>query len=434
MSSTLTDRTEVLDSLDATSPDTSPDTSLEEFAESFEGPAETDPAPKAPAKGRRARLLALIVAGLLALGGGTAAAVAAVHKSIELDLDGDATSLGTFAGNVGDLLQEQGITLSEHDVVVPGPATPLSDGTVVAVRYAAQVPVTIDGEATSVWAVGDTAAAVLAELAAGGQDPVMVADRSAGVPALPLPLVADGPVEFLVDGESLTVQISGVADLASALLEAEIEVGAADRISVAAAADGPVVTITRISTEESTRTESIDFKTVERGSSDLYKGETRVVTEGTDGVRTFTYVDRLVDGEVTSSRLSAVEVTTKAVDRVVEFGTADRPAPEPSTPAPTSSRSASGSSGSSGGGGSAPSGTVWAQLAQCESGGNPRAVSANGLYYGLYQFSIGTWKSVGGTGLPSEASAAEQTQRAQTLQARSGWGQWPHCSSVLGLR
>ena len=76
---------------------------------------------------------------------------------------------------------------------------------------------------------------------------------------------------------------------------------------------------------------------------------------------------------------------------------------------------------------------VWAQLAQCESGGNPRTNTGNG-YYGLYQFSLSTWRSVGGSGLPSNASPEEQTMRAQILQARSGWGQWPACSRKLGLR
>lgn len=82
----------------------------------------------------------------------------------------------------------------------------------------------------------------------------------------------------------------------------------------------------------------------------------------------------------------------------------------------------------------AASGSTWDQLAQCESGGNPSVVSSNGLYHGLYQFSVGTWQSLGGTGLPSQASPEEQTRLAQALQARSGWGQWPHCSSKLGLR
>ena len=78
--------------------------------------------------------------------------------------------------------------------------------------------------------------------------------------------------------------------------------------------------------------------------------------------------------------------------------------------------------------------STWDKLAQCESGGNPSIVSSDGLYHGLYQFSVATWRSVGGTGLPSQASAAEQTKRAKILQARSGWGQWPHCSAKLGLR
>jgi hypothetical protein len=40
---------------------------------------------------------------------------------------------------------------------------------------------------------------------------------------------------------------------------------------------------------------------------------------------------------------------------------------------------------------------------------------------------------VGGSGLPSDASAAEQTMRAQILQQRAGWGQWPACARKLGL-
>lgn len=72
----------------------------------------------------------------------------------------------------------------------------------------------------------------------------------------------------------------------------------------------------------------------------------------------------------------------------------------------------------------------WGALARCESGGNPRAVNAAG-YYGLYQFSRSTWRSVGGSGLPSHASAGEQTVRAQTLFRRSGSSPWPVCGRRL---
>ena len=68
-----------------------------------------------------------------------------------------------------------------------------------------------------------------------------------------------------------------------------------------------------------------------------------------------------------------------------------------------------------------------AAIAQCESGGNPAAVSADGTYRGLFQFDYGTWASVGGTGDPAAASVAEQVKRASILYARSGSSPWPIC-------
>jgi hypothetical protein len=77
-------------------------------------------------------------------------------------------------------------------------------------------------------------------------------------------------------------------------------------------------------------------------------------------------------------------------------------------------------------------GSVWDQLAACESGGNWAINTGNG-YYGGLQFTLSTWQSLGGSGLPSDASREEQIARAEALQARSGWGQWPVCAAKLGL-
>jgi hypothetical protein len=75
---------------------------------------------------------------------------------------------------------------------------------------------------------------------------------------------------------------------------------------------------------------------------------------------------------------------------------------------------------------------TWDALADCESGGNWATNTGNG-YYGGLQFSLSTWQAVGGSGLPSDHSRETQIHFGQILQARSGWGQWPHCSAELGL-
>ena len=80
-----------------------------------------------------------------------------------------------------------------------------------------------------------------------------------------------------------------------------------------------------------------------------------------------------------------------------------------------------------GGARSVPIPPVLAAIAQCESGGDPRAISAGGTYRGKYQFSFATWASVGGRGDPAAASETEQDRRAAILYRTGGPGHWPVC-------
>ena len=81
-----------------------------------------------------------------------------------------------------------------------------------------------------------------------------------------------------------------------------------------------------------------------------------------------------------------------------------------------------------------PSYDQWAALRNCESGGNYQAVSPSGLYRGAYQFDLGTWASVGGSGDPAVASPEEQDHRAQVLWSQRGAAPWPVCGRYLTCR
>jgi hypothetical protein len=76
---------------------------------------------------------------------------------------------------------------------------------------------------------------------------------------------------------------------------------------------------------------------------------------------------------------------------------------------------------------------IWDALAKCESGGNWSINTGNG-YYGGLQFSLRSWRAVGGRGYPHQHSRAEQILRGERLLAIQGWGAWPACSRKLGYR
>jgi hypothetical protein len=67
------------------------------------------------------------------------------------------------------------------------------------------------------------------------------------------------------------------------------------------------------------------------------------------------------------------------------------------------------------------------RIAECESGGNPRAVSPGGRYRGKYQFSRATWRHLGGTGDPADAPESVQDRIALKLFKKSGSAPWPNC-------
>jgi membrane protein involved in colicin uptake len=81
------------------------------------------------------------------------------------------------------------------------------------------------------------------------------------------------------------------------------------------------------------------------------------------------------------------------------------------------------------------------RVANCESGDGPRdhASTYNGNahlhdpngHYGKWQFDFSTWREVGGSGNPADASEKEQDSRAFALWRANGWSRW-ECARLVG--
>ena len=381
----------------------------------------TQPADERRSRRGRVRLIGAATAVVVLATGGVA--VADAHKTVTLDVDGVETTVSTFAGSVEGLLDEQQLDLGERDTVSPSGA--LQDGVDVVVRHAHQVTIQADGAEQTVWTTALTADEALEMLATRGDDVRLVASRSAagGRPDLSLDLTLDGPAAVQVDGKTLTVP-DGSTTVAEALDALEVELTALDRVSVQHAGDRVTVVVNRVVVQDVTTTSEVPFNAVEQEDASIYVGTSKVTTAGVPGVRTVVERVTTVDGAETAREPVSDAVTQAPVDQVTNVGTKKKPVVTAAPSAP-----AGGGTPAVGGGDAA--GLNWGALAACESGGRVDAVSASGKYHGLYQFSVATWGAVGGAGLPSQASAEEQTARAQMLYNRSGAGQWPHCGPRL---
>ncbi|MFD9287067.1 ubiquitin-like domain-containing protein [Streptomyces sp. NPDC060030] len=84
----------------------------------------------APESLRRIVPRALVVA---VLAGGTVAFLAQ-DKAVRVSVDGTSHTLHTFADDVGELLDAEGVTVGARDTVAPAPATGLDDGDEIVVR------------------------------------------------------------------------------------------------------------------------------------------------------------------------------------------------------------------------------------------------------------------------------------------------------------
>ncbi|SHN70860.1 Uncharacterized conserved protein YabE, contains G5 and tandem DUF348 domains [Geodermatophilus obscurus] len=356
-------------------------------------------------------LLALVLLGLV---GGSVAYFAA-QKSLTVTVDGQAREVRTYAGTVGEVLQEEGLRTQSHDVVLPDAAAPVSDGDTVVLNRARPLTLTVDGVRSEVYVTALSVDEALAQLGYRAEDLVVSASRSERLPlgGMALSITTPRDVTLVVDGQERVVTTTA-ATAGDLLAEQGVVLGPTDRTSMypeQALLAHMRLQVFRVQVGEVAVPTPIDYRTVETEDPNAFEGDDTVTREGVEGEQVTTYRVTVTDGVETAREQLATAVTREPVDELVTVGTKARPVSSGNKPS--------------------ADGLDWAALAKCESGGRPNAVSGTGKYRGMYQFSQGTWNAVGGSGDPAAASADEQTYRAQLLYQRSGAGQWPHCGSNL---
>jgi uncharacterized protein YabE (DUF348 family) len=316
------------------------------------------------------------------------------------------------------VLNRAGVVVGPHDSLTPAATSRVHNGTYIAIARGREVTFTIDTVDHHVWVTADNVNAVLKQ--AGLRIPdaaVLSVDRSARVPTEGMSINIDMPhvVNVHVDG-SLHSIVSTKTTLAGVLEDGSITVGAQDQISndlTTRPYDGLLVTIVRVTGSVENESVAVPFTSTTKADPTLLVGTKKVVQNGANGTLVRTYALSFADGAQTSNVKTGEQLTVPPLPQITAIGTKPKPIPKPKPVFQV-----------------AADGLNWAALARCESGG--RANADNPPFYGMYQFRLGTWQAVGGSGLPSQATASEQTYRAQLLYKRSNWRtQWPVCGHNL---
>jgi resuscitation-promoting factor RpfB len=361
--------------------------------------------------------LAVLVAAVVTALVATTVGYAAMSKTVTLSVDGESEQVSTLGGTVADVLESEGVEVGERDVVAPGMDAKVNDGTRIAVRYARELKLSVDGEDKSYWVTATDVDSALEQLGLRYAGAELSVSRSAQIGREGLDLEVVTPKDIKLKhgarkAREVTVPALTVSDV---LEDLGIELGKHDKVKPGpdqAIASGDKIVVTKVRVETKKVTEGIDFSTVKKEDSSLYEGETETVREGKAGSREVLYRFRYENGELVLKKALRSRVLSEPRNAIVRVGTKEKV---------QATNYASGSS-------------VWDRLAQCESGGNWAINTGNG-YYGGLQFNIDTWRAYGGTGYPHEQSRETQIAVATRLRDANGgsYGSWPACAEKLGL-
>ena len=127
-------------------------------------------------------VIAAVAGGVaLTIAGGVAVAVALHKNDVVLSVDGETHSVSVREDTVKQVLEKDGITVGEHDVVAPSLDTKITNGMEISVLYGRQLQLTIDGESRTVWTTSRTVDDALTQLNLNDPDSKLSTSRSAAI-------------------------------------------------------------------------------------------------------------------------------------------------------------------------------------------------------------------------------------------------------------
>jgi resuscitation-promoting factor RpfB len=282
-------------------------------------------------------LYAAVLAGVV----GATVAWAKVDKTVTLRVDGQTQKFHTVAKDVQGVLTAARFPVSAHDVVAPGLATHVHNGSTIVLRRGRLLHLSVDGHRRDIWVTTPTVADALRQLGYPASDFSSVS-RDKRLPLSPTRIEVRSPkrVTIVADGKARTVTTTA-ASVTELLADLGISVGGQDLLSATSSSllrNGERVMVTRIKSGTVVAKRPLAFPTTHTSDPTMYVGQTKLVKSGKNGVQQVTYAIVHVDGKLIGRTIVKSVVIVKPVAAVVMVGTKPQPGPPPITVDPGSAQ------------------------------------------------------------------------------------------------
>ena len=270
------------------------------------------------------RVTAIILAIAILCAGTAFAATSETSYFVDIYEGSQVTRIETTETVAEKVVAEAGIQLSENDKLILDAFNPGKDSRIEIYRACEVTFVNADGKEINTIFAGTVAELIESQGVTLSDKLFSSVDVNAVVTNnLRVEIISAYDIIINVDGEEKAVQTT-VKTVGDVLSEQGITLDEDDEVSPAAdtvLTNDLVIEILRVEYVTRETQEKIPFTTEKVNSSAMAKGTEKVSQKGVDGVKTFTYTDKVVNGVVESSELVSEEVTKEPVKKIIKVGT-----------------------------------------------------------------------------------------------------------------
>ncbi len=274
------------------------------------------------------KLVALIIAVAILCAGTAFAASPNGMYNVDVYDGSEITRVSTYRTDAEAVLKQADIEIAENDKLVLNDFIPGEDSTITIYRAAGIEYIDLNGNAESLIYAG-TVSDFLAERGITLNEEILssLPEKTVLKDGMTLKLQNAQHVTVVADGNSIPL-VMGAGTVAEALAQAGVSLDENDETVPSADTelyDGIEISVLRVEYQTRTEQKTVAFSKKTEKTNELYKGTSELAQKGENGLKEVTYQDKIVNGSLDSSTVTAETVLKEAVDQITKVGTKAKP-------------------------------------------------------------------------------------------------------------